>query len=76
MVITSKFGPRLRFSKILTNLPLAHDAPKPIGVRAFCDICTKCADACPVKALPYGPPKENNADISAIKGGSEVDFGF
>ena len=68
MVITSKFGPRLRFSKILTNLPLAHDAPKPIGVRAFCDICTKCADACPVKALPYGPPKENNGDISAIKG--------
>ena len=68
MVITSKFGPRLRFSKILTNLPLAHDKPKPIGVRAFCDICTKCADACPVKALPYGPPTENNGDISSIKG--------
>ncbi|NNE80482.1 MAG: reductive dehalogenase [Silicimonas sp.] len=68
MVITPEFGPRLRFSKIFTNLPLAHDNPKPMGVRAFCDICTKCADACPVKALPYGPPSRETANISAIKG--------
>ena len=68
MVITPEFGPRLRFSKIFTNLPLAHDAPKPLGVRAFCDICTKCADACPVKALPLGPPLEGGGNISAIKG--------
>ena len=67
MVITPQFGPRLRFSKIFTNLPLAHDSPTPLGVRAFCDICTKCADACPVKALPYGPP-ETTDDPSAIKG--------
>ena len=68
LVITPEFGPRLRFSKIFTNLPLAHDAPRPMGVRAFCDICTKCADACPVKALPYGPPSTKTANISAIRG--------
>jgi epoxyqueuosine reductase QueG len=68
MVITPEFGPRLRFSKIFTNLPLAHDTPRPKGVRAFCDICTKCADACPVKALPYGPPQVGGANVSAIKG--------
>ena len=68
LVITPQFGPRLRFSKIFTNLPLAHDAAKPLGVRAFCDICTKCADACPVKALPYGPPEEGGPNRSAIKG--------
>ncbi len=68
MVITPEFGPRLRFSKIFTNLPLAHDKPRPLGVRAFCDICTKCADACPVKALPYGPPSTDTANVSAIKG--------
>lgn len=50
LVITPEFGPRLRFSKIFTNLPLAHDRPAPLGVKAFCYICTKCADACPVKA--------------------------
>ena len=68
MVITPEFGPRLRFSKIFTNLPLSHDTPKPLGVRAFCDICTKCADACPVKALPYGPPTTDTANVSAIRG--------
>ena len=68
MVITPEFGPRLRFSKIFTNLPLANDAPKPRGVRVFCDLCTKCADACPVKALPYGPPSTERANVSAIKG--------
>ncbi|MCI5095343.1 MAG: 4Fe-4S dicluster domain-containing protein [Rhodobacteraceae bacterium] len=68
MVIAPEFGPRLRFSKIFTNLPLSHDTPKPLGVRAFCDICTKCADACPVKALPYGPPSTDTSNVSAIRG--------
>ncbi|MGZ2257574.1 4Fe-4S double cluster binding domain-containing protein [Roseobacter sp. A03A-229] len=82
MVITPEFGPRLRFSKIFTSLPLAHDTPKPRGVRAFCDICTKCAEACPVKALPFGPPDVGGANVSAIKGvkkwtsDAEKCFGF
>lgn len=82
MVITPEFGPRLRFSKIYTNLPLAFDTPKPRGVRAFCDICTKCADACPVKALPFGPPSTDTANVSAIRGvrkwtsDAEKCFGF
>ncbi len=68
MVITPEFGPRLRFSKIFTNLPLTHDRPRPRGVKAFCDICTKCADACPVNALPDGPPEVGGKNRSAIKG--------
>ena len=66
MVITPEFGPRLRFSKILTNMPLARDSPHANGVRAFCDICTKCAGACPVKALPFGQPNTNQPNCSAI----------
>lgn len=82
MVITPEFGPRLRFSKIFTDMPLAHDTPRRSGVRAFCDICTACADACPVKALPYGPPSTDTANSSAIKGvrkwtsDAEKCFGF
>jgi ferredoxin len=68
MVLTPEFGPRVRFSKIFTNMPLATDMPKPFGIRAYCDICTKCADACPPKALPFGPPQEDNASTSNIKG--------
>ena len=29
LVITPEFGPRLRFSKIFTNMPLSHDTPEP-----------------------------------------------
>ncbi|WP_120632705.1 reductive dehalogenase [Ruegeria sp. EL01] len=68
LVITPEFGPRLRFSKIFTNLPVTHDTPIPKGVRDFCDICSKCADACPVKALPFGPPEVGGRNVSAIKG--------
>ena len=82
LVITPEFGPRLRFSKIFTDLPLAHDAPKPLGVRAVCDICTRCADACPVKALPFGAPSAETPNRSAIKGvvkwtsNAEACFGY
>lgn len=81
MVITPEFGPRLRFSKIFTSLPVAADVPKKLGVAEFCNICTKCADACPVKALPYGPPALSN-QTSSIKGvrkwtsDAEKCFGF
>ncbi|WP_370205387.1 4Fe-4S double cluster binding domain-containing protein [Pararhodobacter marinus] len=68
LVITPEFGPRLRFSKIFTNLPLTHDAPKPLGVKAVCDICTRCADACPVKALPFDAPSDRRPGRSAIRG--------
>jgi epoxyqueuosine reductase len=67
LVITPEFGPRLRFSKIFTDMPLEADTPKRPGVAKFCDICTKCVDACPVKALPSGPPKTGGG-LSSIKG--------
>ncbi len=82
LVITPEYGPRLRFSKVFTNLPLAFDTPRKLGVAAFCDICTACADACPVKALPYGPPSTDRPNRSAIRGvrkwtsDAEKCFGF
>jgi epoxyqueuosine reductase len=81
LVITPEFGPRLRFSKIFTSLPLQVDAPRKLGVAAFCDICTKCAEACPVKALPFGAP-DVSTQPSSIKGvrkwtsDAEACFGF
>ncbi|WP_293444913.1 reductive dehalogenase domain-containing protein [Planktotalea sp.] len=81
MVITPEFGPRLRFSKIFTTLPLEADTPKKLGVAEFCNICTKCADACPVKALPFGAPNIST-QTSSIKGvrkwtsNAEKCFGF
>lgn len=68
VVITPQYGPRVRFSKIFTNIPLAHDAPRLHGVRQTCDICTRCADACPPKALPHGEPTEFGPNQSNIRG--------
>ena len=68
MVITPEYGPRVRFSKIFTNLPLQIDEPKQQGIREFCDICTQCADACPPKALPYGEPIDEQPNKSTVRG--------
>lgn len=56
LVITPEYGPRLRFGKIFTDMPLAHDSPVRFGVREFCEVCRRCADACPPKAIPHGEP--------------------
>lgn len=68
LVITPEFGPRLRFSKIFTNLPLTHDAPRKMGVTEFCAICDRCAKACPAKALPFGAPDAAPVGQSSITG--------
>ncbi len=68
MVITKEFGPRVRFSKVYTDMPLAHDRPKKYGIHQYCMECTKCADACPPKALPKGPPEAGGPNRSTIKG--------
>jgi reductive dehalogenase len=68
LLITKEFGPRVRLGKIYTDLPLSHDGPADFGVRRFCDICQRCAQGCPVKALPFGPPSEERNNRSNIKG--------
>ncbi len=68
MVLTPEFGPRVRFSKIFTSLPLETDKPKPLGLTRYCHSCTVCADACPPKALPKGAPDFGPDNASTIKG--------
>ena len=68
MVLTPEYGPRVRFSKIFTNMPLAIDRPRPLGITAYCNSCTKCASACPPRALPFGEPEFGADSPSTIKG--------
>ena len=70
LVITPQFGPRVRFGKIFTDLPLTHDQPIQFGVKPFCDICQYCADSCPVSAIPSGEPTDkvcNQSNIIGVK---------
>ena len=68
LLITKEFGPRVRIGKIFTDLPLAHDEPARFGVKAFCDVCRRCADACPPQAIPHAEPQTKSINQSNIEG--------
>jgi reductive dehalogenase len=54
MLITRDYGPRVRISKVFTDLPLVLDSPIDIGVQKFCEKCSLCAKYCPSLALLPG----------------------
>ncbi len=68
LLITPEYGPRLRFGKIFTDMPLASDKPKLLGVKEFCEQCDRCAQACPAKAIPFGEPTPVALNRSGLKG--------
>jgi ferredoxin len=59
LLMTPDLGPRVRLGVVTTDLPLVPDrrAEDP-SVLDFCRWCTKCADNCPVRAIPTGDRKE------------------
>ena len=64
ILIAPGFGPRVRISKVLTNLPLVADKPIDIGVRRMCEVCGKCAEACPGKAISHDDPTYEGPTLS------------
>ena len=54
LLITERFGPRIRLCKVLTDAPLVPDEPTQFGVRRFCKVCKKCAQTCPPGAITEG----------------------
>ncbi len=65
LLISRDFGPNVRIAKVFTDLPLSHDKPRDFGVKSFCNICRKCADACPPRAIPKGEPQSEPPNISS-----------
>jgi epoxyqueuosine reductase len=47
LLVTPEYGPRVRLSSVLTDMPLKADSP----VKNRCGSCTKCAEACPAGAI-------------------------
>ena len=82
LLIAPGLGPRLRIGKIFTDLPLAHDRPIQFGVKKFCDICRRCSDACPPKAIANGEASDEVHNRSNLEGvtkwttDAEKCFGF
>ncbi|QUH24622.1 4Fe-4S dicluster domain-containing protein [Serpentinicella alkaliphila] len=54
LLITKKYGPRVRLGVVTTNLPLVTDSPINFGISQFCVECEKCVKTCPGKAIPAG----------------------
>jgi epoxyqueuosine reductase len=63
ILITPEYGPRVRLSKIFTDLPLTPDSPIEFGVWDFCMKCEKCARFCPGQAIMYGEPTDKINNI-------------
>ena len=66
ILITEKYGPRVRLGLITTNLPLTPDSSKTFGVQDFCKKCKKCANNCPAQAIPYGDKTEENGALKWV----------
>jgi len=68
LLVTEKYGPRIRLAKVYTDLEIEPDKPITFGVKEFCDVCMKCADACPGEAICHEPAQ-------IIEEGMEFDTG-
>ncbi len=64
LLITPELGPRVRIAVVTTNLPMITDTPtfEP-SVIDFCNICKKCADTCPGKAISNKPQENIDGQI-------------
>ena len=63
ILIADKYGSRVRIGAISTDLPLEYDKPISLGANKFCEVCKKCADNCPSKALST----KDKVDINGVK---------
>lgn len=54
LLITPKYGPRVRLAKVITDMPLIPDSPIKFGVTEFCEACMLCAEHCPSAAITEG----------------------
>ncbi len=55
LLVTPKYGPRVRLAKVITDMPLPADAPINFGVTEFCDACMLCSEHCPSRSVTDGP---------------------
>ena len=51
LLVTPKYGPRIRLAKVITDMPLLPDSPIRFGVTEFCGACMLCADECPSRSI-------------------------
>jgi reductive dehalogenase len=63
-LLTPEFGPRVRISKLFTDMPLLPDRPREFGAWDFCLVCKKCARHCPSRAISDSSPSTKTLSFS------------
>ncbi len=64
LLVTPKYGPRVRLAKVITDMPLVPDSPIDFGVTEFCEACMLCADDCPSESVTKGPQTWEGNSVS------------
>ena len=54
ILIADRVGSRVRVGCVTTDHPATLDPRRRLGVEAFCEVCRKCAENCPSRALSTG----------------------
>lgn len=62
LLITKKYGARVRLGVVTTNMPLICDGKIEFGLQKFCELCGRCAKTCPGKSIS----KENKKEIDGV----------
>jgi len=68
LLLTKKYGPRVRICKVFTNMPLNDDSPDIefiSKISNYCRTCQRCAEACEAKAISFEEGPSNNAKCSS-----------
>lgn len=68
LLINPQYGPNVRIAKVFTDMELFPDQPLEFGVKEFCTTCRKCANACPVRAIPQSEPTSEAPNFSSWTG--------
>ncbi|MFO7843820.1 MAG: reductive dehalogenase domain-containing protein, partial [Bacteroidales bacterium] len=76
LLMTPKLGPRVRVAVVTTDMPVITDKKRDYSsVIDFCNICKKCADACPSHAISFDNRK-NTEGVLRWKINSESCFTY
>lgn len=62
LLLTKRYGPRVRICKVFTNMPLNDDSPDLnfiSKISSYCRTCKLCAEACEAKSISFEDGPDN-----------------